>query len=527
MRSRSSRTNNGYIGQNRLSDDYGVISENKNYLRSNQTRWIRPANWLPLPSMTAGDRMFAGLLAVYPGDPTLTGPTASGNFVAFSIDGCNYTVDWGDGTTQSYSAGVQAQNNFDFGSISAATTVTGVEDSIGYRQTVIKAYPTVAGTTISGIDLSRKYSQAGYTFSSGHSPTWLDIRIAGSEISAFSCISPWNNYINQFEWVGDSQFTSGAGFFQGFRSLRSIIGTSWTSGMIEFTSMFSGCSALQTIPLLNTANGNNFTSMFSAARSLETIPLLNTANGTNFQSMFSSCSSLQNIPLLNTAKGTNFQGMFSSCGSLKTIPPLNTTSGTNFQSMFSSCGSLKTIPPLNTTSGTNFQSMFTSCGSLETIPLLNTANGTNFQGMFTSCGSLQNIPLLNTAKGLTFQSMFSDCSSLQTIPLLNMANGKNIQSIFSNCLSLQTVPLLDFSSVTLGANPFFNCGSLKKAATKAPFFSWVLSNLNLSPAAINDVFRNLPTGAAFSKTCTITNNWGAVGCDRSLATARGWLVSPP
>jgi hypothetical protein len=131
MKSRNSRTNSGYIGQNRLSDDYGVISENKNYLRSNLTQWIRPANWLPLPSMTAGDQMFAGLLAVYPGDSALTGPTASGNFVAFSVTGCTYTVDWGNGTTQSYSAGVTAQYNYDFGSISAATTITGVEGLSG------------------------------------------------------------------------------------------------------------------------------------------------------------------------------------------------------------------------------------------------------------------------------------------------------------------------------------------------------------------------------------------------------------
>ena len=388
MKSRSSRANSGYVGQNHLSDDYGVISENKNYLRSNLTQWIRPANWLPLPSMTAGDQMFAGLLAVYPGDPALTGPTASGNFVAFSVTGCTYTVDWGNGTTQSYSAGVTAQYNYDFGSISAATTITGVEGLSGYRQTVIKAYPTVAGTTFSGLDLAGRYSQAGYTFGAYLTPAWLDMRIAGSTISSFK-LSPISSvYLNleQFEWIGNSGITNGSQLFFRARNLKSLIGTSWTSNITNFTSMFDTCTRLQTIPLLNTESGTIFSNMFYNCVSLQSIPLLNTANGTNFSGMFASfrsTSGLKTIPLLNTANGTNFNGMFSTNLFLETIPLLNTTKGTDFSSMFSECPSLKTIPPLDTTSGTNFSSMFNTCASLKTIPLLNTAIGINFISMFT------------------------------------------------------------------------------------------------------------------------------------------------
>jgi hypothetical protein len=512
MKSRNSRANSGYVGQNRLSDDYGVISENKNYLRSNLTQWIRPANWLPLPSMTAGDQMFAGLLAVYPGDPALTGPTASGNFVAFSVTGCTYTVDWGNGTTQSYSAGVTAQYNFDFGSISAATSVTGVEGLSGYRQTVIKAYPTVAGTTFSGIDLAGKYSQAGYTFGSAWSPAWLDMRIAGSTISSFKFFIPnsgVSNNIEQFEWVGNSGITNGTSFFSsnssgiaGCKNLKSLIGTSWTSNIINFTSMFSACKILRTIPLLNTASGTNFTSMFQSCTSLETIPLLNTASGTNFTSMFQSSNVLRTVPLLNTASGTNFTSMFANCSSLQTVPLLNTASGTIFTGMFNSCRNLQTIPPLNLTSGTDFSTMFASCESLQTIPLLNTASGINFIAMFSGCSNLQTIPLLNTAKGTSISSMFRFCHSLQTIPLL------------------------DFRAAQLFNLVFDGCNNLKQAATQIPAINspWSVSGNNLSPAAINQIFTKLPTGAAFVRTCEITNNWGAAGCDKSIATAKGWNV---
>ena len=499
MKSRNSRANSGYVGQNRLSDDYGVISENKNYLRSNLTQWIRPANWLPLPSMTAGDQMFAGLLAVYPGDPALTGPNASGNFVAFSVTGCTYTVDWGNGTTQSYSAGVTAQYNYDFGSISAATTITGVEGLSGYRQTVITAYPTVAGTTFSGINMWGVYSQAGYTFTNLWGSSWLDIKIAGSTITSFLfgrmpsvSVGPFSSrFIEQFEWVGTSGITNA-----------SPIANGNNSGMF--------------------CPGNNVGSRLKSIKGTEWL-----SNNTNFTNMFANCSSLKTIPLLNTANGTNFTNMFGSCHSLETIPLLNTQSGTNFQSMFSECRSLKTIPLLNTQSGTNFQSMFQTCTSLESIPLLNTASGNNFQSMFQTCHSLETIPLLNTANGLTFQNMFTSCVSLQSIPLLNTAKGKNIQTMFNTCLSLQSIPLLNFSAATVFTSPFNACSSLKQAATiapVAPLSPWDVSNLNLSPAAINQVFAYLPTGAAGARTCNITNNWGAAGCDRAGATAKGWLV---
>ncbi|NBR25406.1 MAG: hypothetical protein EBU08_16855, partial [Micrococcales bacterium] len=287
MKSRSSKSNSGYVGQNHLSDDYGVISENKNYLRTNQTQWIRPANWLPLPSMTAGDQMFAGLLALYPtgvtaGEPGSTGPSASSNFVAFSITGCTYTVDWGNGATQSYAAGATAQYQFLYEGISASTTITGDVGLSGYRQTVITAYPTVAGTTFSGMNFNGVYAQTGYTFTFATASPWLDMRFAGSTINTFTLATTTRpSAIQQFEWVGDSGITNGREIFRNASNLKSVKGTSWTANITNFDSMFRDCTSLQTIPLLNTANGTNFSLLFYNCVSLKTIPLLNTANGTN------------------------------------------------------------------------------------------------------------------------------------------------------------------------------------------------------------------------------------------------------
>jgi hypothetical protein len=56
--------------------------------------------------------------------------------------------------------------------------------------------------------------------------------------------------------------------------------------------------------------------MFNNCVSLQTIPLINTANGITFSSMFNGCTSLQSVPLLVITAGTTFTAMFGSCWSL-------------------------------------------------------------------------------------------------------------------------------------------------------------------------------------------------------------------
>jgi hypothetical protein len=129
--------------------------------------------------------------------------------------------------------------------------------------------------------------------------------------------------------------------------------------------MFSGCSSLRTIPLLNTRLSLDYSFMLSGCSSLKTIPLLDTSSCTNFAQMFQNCTALQEIPLLNTSRGINFGSMFSGCFSLKNIPLLTLTpiTGTvaTYAGMFSSCLSLIEIPELQfqqTATTTIFSNMF-------------------------------------------------------------------------------------------------------------------------------------------------------------------------
>jgi hypothetical protein len=486
--------------------------------------YVRPSDWLPLPAVNDGEQKLVGLVAVYQEENSnLFSIRCSGAFTV-NVYGLNNVLV----SSTNFATGVKGELNLSYADF------PDTECSRGYRQAIIEVVPQ-SGQNLTSVQLHERHTLGG---SQIYGTNWLDMRVAGSSISTFTLRGTAGTatnitiprHLEQFEWVGNSAIVSFSNMLQDVRELSNLIGTAWTANGTTFSTMFSSCSSLQTIPLLNTANGTNFSSMFNICSSLQTIPLLNTANGTNFSNMFNICQSLQTIPLINTANGTNFTSMFGSCSSLQTIPLLSTANGTTFTNMFSSCSSLQTIPLLNTANGTNFSSMFGSCSSLQTIPLINTANGTTFNSMFNSCSSLQTIPLLNTANGTNFNSMFSSCQSLQTIPLINTANGTTFTSMFGSCQSLRTIPALSVNGVTLtgnwGTGIFTSCVSLQKCSLTPIKFTTSFSNCFLGKDELVEIFNNLITTTG--QTITITGNKGASllsAEERAIATGKGWTIS--
>ena len=316
--------------------------------------WTRPSDWLALPSIVSADQKFVGLHAIH----------ADSNFLALSAAG-DYTVDWGDGTTENYASGVVAYRTYDYATfdVGNATLTT-----LGYKQAIVTVTPQ-SGQNLTTLNLHQKHNQTNLNaYTSG----FIDIAVAGTLMTslligvATAGVSTQTINFRDLERINilSTAITSASYLLSACSSLASV--TADTATVSNFTFMFSGCSSLLTIPLLNTAAGTTFTSMFSGCSSLQTIPLLNTAAGTLFGSMFATCSSLQTIPLINTALGTVFTSMFTSCFSLQTIPLLNTAAGTAFGTMFNACSSLQAIPLLSLTAGTVFTSMFASCSSLQT-----------------------------------------------------------------------------------------------------------------------------------------------------------------
>lgn len=546
--SRKNRLNNGYLGINKLLNNYGSIGVNKQYLQSEMDQWFPPSHWLSLPGMTEGDQRMAALYAIFPGGSGASGITSSGNFLSFAILGCTYTVDWGNGITSLFSSGQTAQYNYDFSGISSA-----IDPNIGYKQVIVQAYPSTAGNTFSFIDFFRPYIVPGITLPLTISDTLLYLKICSNSLTGLSLGANQStgklfSYLEAFEYVGESKIESLSACFRFSRSLKKIIGTEWTKNCKNFNQMIQGCVNLKSIPPLNTSSGTNFDNMFLQCRNLKYVPFLNTSSGISFSSMFSNCNSLESIPALDTSSGKDFSSMFSTCNSLKEVPLLNTSLGLDFSLMFNTCTSLTTVPLLDLSSGITFSNMFFQCTSLKNIPAFNMSSGFAFNNMFQLCSSLTTIGLINTSSGINFNSMFANCIALETIPLINVSNGTNFTSMFNSSSNLKSIPLLNVSKgITFEAmfascsnlttlpllnttsgrnlNTMLNaCGNLKVGAFSGTTASISYNGCNLSAAALNDIFTYLSTSGS-GKTVTITGNWGASGCNRSIATAKGWAIS--
>ena len=475
--------------------------------------WVRPADWLTLPTISPTDEKFAGLFAVSNDDANLVALLAAGA----------YTVDWGDGTVENFAANTKASHQYTYANISDTTLC-----SRGYKQVIVTVTPQ-SGQHLTTVDLQQRHPSV--PSSTPIQGPWLDTIVGSS-------------YLAQM-WIGSSSpavrcdlvecisIAYSANTVTGFNAqncigLQVVNLPNVLTSYVTTLSMFSGCSSLTKINNLNMlkpAAGSTVQSMFNNCRALTSVLAFDTSSVVAFSSMFAGCRSLTSIPLFNTSAGTNFMGMFNGCSVLTSVPALDTTNGTDFSSMFSNCISLTSIPLFNTSAGTNFASMLTGCVSLTSVPAFDTSNAITVASMFSGCSLLKNIPTINTAKANSMYGLFNGCSSLETVSITTTNMCSNFGLTFSQCYSLRQIPAISFAADTSNAltNTFNGCWNLSSIKATGIGLSFSVSNCKLSAAALNEIYTNLPT--VTGKTITVTGNWGAATSTTSIATAKGWTVS--
>lgn len=82
------------------------------------------------------------------------------------------------------------------------------------------------------------------------------------------------------------------------------------------------------------------------------------------QEMFSACSALTTVPEMDTSRVTKMSNMFNACSSLTSLPKMDTSSVTNMFYMFFKCSSLTSVPDMDTSQVTNAAHMLRECSSL-------------------------------------------------------------------------------------------------------------------------------------------------------------------
>jgi len=440
--------------------------------------YVRPIDWLTLPTIGSTESKFVGLTAIY---------DVNSNYVAITCT-CTggYTVDWGDGIVQNFGSTATAVHNYVYADISAGSLSTR-----GYRQAIVTVTPTVETNNFTLIDINI----VGQGNLPKYATRWLDIAIGGPQLSTLKVGGATtlvnHSMLEQFSLISCGSNTSLSNLFAQCYKLQSVPvfnTTNITTSTFDANSMFYQCYSLTTVPAsIDFTKHNNFFQMFTDCKSLVYFPAINSPNNTLTRFMFSGCNSLRAIEPFDVSKVTNAQSMFNACPNLQYVPDLNfSTLLTNCDTMFATCRSLISAPFINTFNVTTCGSMFSGCYSLISVPAydfrkviglssifndcrsiinfpnLNLNVATDISGAFTNCYSMQTSPYITGTNNITnCNNMFNGCQSLTNVILFNTANVTTMSSMFANCFSLVEIPEFNTIKVTDIQNMFQNCASFK------------------------------------------------------------------
>jgi len=335
------------VGDLRVSD--GSTAGGLHLTGGGGAPWVRPADWLEMPTVSETEQKFVGLFAVY---------DTPENFIAVYFEG-DYTVDWGDGVIDNISGGNKVQHSYVWSDISSDTLT-----SEGYRQVLVTVTPQ-SGQNLTIMDLTVRHDNVN-TSSQSTTP-WLDLAVS----------MPNADTGGSLRFCGYEYGLNGNGYL--FDVQRIII--IHAGGMTDFTECFYTFTSLRKVEILKSPSADNFRYLFDYCTALTDVTLSDTASVTDMSNMFSACIALTTVPLFNTASVTNMSSMFANCYALTTVPLFNTASVTDMSNMFSACIALTTVPQFVTSSVTNMSSMFNSCTNLQTGAL----SGTKVNISYSNC----------------------------------------------------------------------------------------------------------------------------------------------
>jgi len=502
--------------------------------------YVRPADWLAMPSVVAGNQKFVGLHAVYDG---------ASNFCAMNC-ASNYTVDWGDGTVENFAANVQANHNFDYN----YAGFVGTETSEGFRQSIVTVTPQ-ATYNLTKVDLAIKHNQTGLVAypQSG----WLDIKLAGSLISNFNC--GYNVVkslmLKEVEMIGTFSFTSVANMYYGCTSLVKTNLFS-TTNVTNFSYFYYNCYSIEEIPFYDTQNATNVQSFanncyslievhlynfekvttatfaFDNCRRLRYLPLFNFLVLQGCASFCSNCYNLLEAPFWNLVGTTVVNNMFQNCYKIKTFPLYVLSSVTRADFMHYNNFSCKEFPFYNLVANTTANSMFYGCIA-NSYPLYNLANCTDFSYMHYGNTNLIEATFYNTVKGISFIQMYYGCSNLEYAPAYDLHaatnitamfqltlirkmpafvfyNSINANNIFYQAFGLREVPSIDGALTNNTANGYGGNTSLYKWRMYGFKDSQTFTNCSFSKTELELIFTNAGIAQNNTKYIDVAGNYGAV-----------------
>ena len=248
--------------------------------------------------------------------------------------------------------------------------------------------------------------------------------------------------------------------WNGAQNMTTFTASSATSTVTVFGNSFMKCSGLTSFPLIDTSSGTDFSRAWQQCGGLTSFPVIDTSSGTNFSQAWYLCTSLTSFPTLNMSSGTTFVDTWRQMTGLTSFPSIDVSSGTNFTNAWYGCSSLTSFPTLDTSSGTNFYQAWRGCTSLTSFPLIDTSSGTSFKNAWYSCSGLTSFAAIDTSSGTNFREAWRDCSGLTSFPTLDTSSGTDFYRAWYGVSGIGSFPSLDFSSGTSFKGAWLYCGSV-------------------------------------------------------------------
>lgn len=453
-------------------------------LPSSPTPWVRNPDWPTMPSVSSSEEKVVCLIGITRGDD---------NYISFQVQG-NYTVNWGDGTSNNYSSNAVASHYYDYNTISGGTFGNGTKSAF------ITITPQ-AGSNLTYLDF-HKWVDGDANHTDYWSSLLLEIKLSVPNATRIYFTEPgWIGYqgtfIEAITFVGQPTNLATDGLFRNIFSLRYVsidltgnISTSYNymfenswritnmddvifgnaSSVMSTYSMFGGCYGLIKAPSFDTSAVTDARYMFNECWALQEVPVYNMASATDIGGMYRRCQTLKKVPgILNTGNVTSFSVLFAECYSLEEVPNLDMSSGTYLTYMFQSCYSLVRVPDYVMPVADNTEAMFLGCIALQRLPNFNLSTVTYAPSMFQSCWSIESVPEYDFASLTNMSNMFYDCRALRKVNgFKNTGNNQYLNGTFKECYNLKTIPLFDTSAVIEAQTTFQNCYAL----TTVPLFNF-------------------------------------------------------
>jgi hypothetical protein len=509
----------------------------------------RPSNWLTLPTLLPGEEKFVGLFPVYDDD---------GNFLAVYCEG-DYTVDWGDGSTENFASGETAEHTYDYASVNPSTL-----SERGYRQVIVAVTPQNPGE-LNLLDLSVRHTNV---IGPSSSCPWLEIGLSMPNASDGGIYLYHLRSLEIVTICDTGGLTSMYEFFYECDALKkaeiiNIPNVEDISYLFEYCeslsiailpelpvyceSIFYGCGALDYVYIASLGSpyyidyifegtdngfirevviGNTGTDMYYLFSNVlvESVTIKDASLLESAEAAFYENSTLKNLYMPPSPNLVDASYMFEYCYALENVQFSDLSSLGTAYDMFYECYSLRNVSFPSTPMLTSLYGAFEYCYSMEKVVFQNLSSLEYIDYALYSCSGLREVSLPLIPPGVSAEQAFYGCYSMDTLSL-NCAPGYAYE-IFYFCTNLITLVIEDASLFSELDGAFYT-PCLSSLRVPGVSISFSVQDCTLSREALVLIFQDLATVSPGSQTINVAGNWGVADLssgDLSIATDKGWTV---